>query len=85
MFSGATAFAGPADLVLSGNGLARMARGELVSGDYFSTLGVKAAVGRTLGPDDDTPSALPAVVLSYALLADCLRRRRRPPSAELSS
>jgi predicted permease len=66
VFSGATAFAGPAHLVLSGNGLARMAGGEVVSGDYFSTLGVKAAVGRTLGPDDDTPSALPAVVLSYA-------------------
>jgi len=66
VFSGATAFAGPGDLVLSGNGVARMARGEFVSGDYFSTLGVKTAVGRTLGPDDDSPSALPAVVLSYA-------------------
>jgi predicted permease len=66
VFSGATAFAGPWDLVLSGNGLARMAPGEVVSGDYFSTLGVKAAVGRTLGPGDDTPSAQPAVVLSYA-------------------
>ena len=66
VFSRATAFAGPWDLVLSGNGLARMARSEVVSGNYFSTLGVKAAVGRTLGPDDDTPSALPAVVLSYA-------------------
>ena len=66
VFSGATAFAGPAQLVLSGNGLARIARGEIVSGDYFSTLGVKAAAGRTLGPDDDTPSAPPAVVLSYA-------------------
>ncbi len=65
VFSGAAAFAGPADLVLSGNGQARMAGGEIVSGDYFTTLGVKAAVGRTLGPDDDTPSALPAVVLSY--------------------
>jgi predicted permease len=65
VFSGATAFAGPADLVLSGNGLARMARGEAVSGDYFTTLGVKAAVGRALGSDDDTPAALPAVVLSY--------------------
>jgi predicted permease len=66
VFSGATAFAGPWNLVLSGIGLARMADGEVVSGDYFSTLGVKAALGRTLGPDDDTPSALPAVVLSYA-------------------
>ena len=66
VFSGATAFAGPAHLVMTGNGLARIAGGEVVSGDYFSTLGVKAAVGRTLGPGDDTPSTAPAVVLSYA-------------------
>ncbi|HLY62316.1 MAG TPA: ABC transporter permease [Terriglobia bacterium] len=64
-FSGATAFAGPPQLVLSGNGPARVVRGELVSGDYFSTLGVSALVGRTLGPEDDSPSATPAVVLSY--------------------
>jgi len=66
VFSGTTAFAGPAHLVLVGNGPASMVSGELVSGDYFSTLGVKAAVGRTLGPDDDSPSASPAIVLSYA-------------------
>jgi predicted permease len=65
VFSGAAAFAGPAHLILSGTGLARMTSGEVVSGDYFSALGVKAAVGRTLGPDDNTVSALPAVVLSY--------------------
>jgi predicted permease len=65
VFSGITAFSGPAQLVLGGNGPAKMARGEIVSGDYFSALGVKAAVGRTLGPGDDTPSASPAVVLSY--------------------
>jgi len=65
-FSGTTAFAGPAQLVLSGNGPARMASGEIVSGDYFSTLGVNAVVGRTLGPDDDTVTAAPAAVLSYA-------------------
>jgi ABC-type antimicrobial peptide transport system permease subunit len=66
VFSGATAIAGPAHLVLTGNVTARMARGEIVSGDYFSTLGVGAALGRTLGPDDDTLSAAPAIVLSYA-------------------
>jgi predicted permease len=69
-FSSATAFAGPAQLVLSGNGPARMASGELVSGDYFSTLGVNAPVGRTLGPTDDSLSAPPAVVLSYAFWQD---------------
>ncbi|HUI40360.1 MAG TPA: ABC transporter permease [Terriglobia bacterium] len=66
VFSGTTAFAGPAQLVLSGNGAARMASGEIVTGDYFSTLGVNAALGRTLGPADDSPSAPPAAVLSYA-------------------
>jgi len=65
-FSGASAFAGPAALNLSGNSPATMVDGEIVSGDYFSTLGVNAALGRTLGPSDDSPSASPAVVLSYA-------------------
>src|SRR5690348_2108741 len=65
-FSGITAFAGPADLVLGGNGPATIARGEMVSGDYFSTLGVKAAVGRTLRPEDANRSAAPGVVVSYA-------------------
>jgi hypothetical protein len=40
---------------------------ELVSGDYFRTLGVGALLGRTLGPEDDVaPSAHPVVVLSHA-------------------
>ncbi|MGA2075945.1 MAG: ABC transporter permease [Terriglobia bacterium] len=69
-FSSATAFAGPARLVLSGNGPARMAQGELASGDYFSTLGVNASLGRTLGPADDSPSAPPAVLLTYAFWQD---------------
>jgi len=65
VFSGVTAFAGPAALVLSSNGAARLASGEVVSGDYFSTLGVKAVVGRTLGTEDDSLSASPTVVLSF--------------------
>jgi predicted permease len=65
VFSGVTAFAGPPQLVLAGNGPARTAEGELVSGDYFMTLGVGAAVGRTLGPEDDSLTAAPTTVLSY--------------------
>src|SRR5262245_7686784 len=38
--------------------------GDLVSGDYFQTLGVAAAMGRTLTPEDDNASAENAVVLS---------------------
>ena len=36
----------------------RMALGEIVTGNYFQVLGVKAAIGRTLGPDDDRPGRL---------------------------
>ncbi len=70
LFSGVTAFAGPPQLVLTGNGAARTAQGEFVSGDYFTTLGVNAVLGRTLGPDDNTLTASPAVVLSYAFWQD---------------
>jgi hypothetical protein len=67
VFSGATVFAGPARVVLSGrNGQARIGNGQIVSGDYFSTLGVRAVLGRTLGPEDDLVSASPAAVLTYS-------------------
>lgn len=49
LFVSAAAFAGPAQMDLSGNGPANMARGELVSGDYFETLGVGAELGRKSG------------------------------------
>jgi macrolide transport system ATP-binding/permease protein len=40
--------------------------GLLVSGNYFTTLGVKALIGRTLGLEDDrTPGAHPLVVLGH--------------------
>ncbi len=65
LFSNAMAFAGPAGLDLSGNGAASIARGLLVSGSYFETLGVPAAVGRILEPADDQPGAAPVAVLDY--------------------
>jgi predicted permease len=39
--------------------------GHLVSGNYFSVLGVNAILGRTLSPEDDRPGARPAAVISY--------------------
>jgi predicted permease len=43
------------------------ANGELVSGTYFPVLGVAAALGRTLTPEDDrTPGGHPVAVLSHA-------------------
>jgi predicted permease len=41
--------------------------GEVVTGNYFNLLGVNAALGRTLLPEDDlTPGAHPVVVISHA-------------------
>jgi macrolide transport system ATP-binding/permease protein len=38
---------------------------EPVSGNYFSTLGIRPFAGRLFQDDDDTPAAAPAAVLSY--------------------
>ena len=43
---------------------ARLVLGEIVTGNYFSTLGVSARLGRTLLPEDDAPDATRTVVLS---------------------
>jgi predicted permease len=48
------------------NGSVSMANGFLVSGDFFTTLGVRAVLGRTLGPADDKLDSRPVAVLSYA-------------------
>ncbi|HEY6971202.1 MAG TPA: ABC transporter permease [Candidatus Angelobacter sp.] len=39
--------------------------GELVSGNYFSTLGVQSAAGRLIAPADDQPGAPLVAVMSY--------------------
>ncbi len=65
LFTNVSAFAGPTQLDLSGNGPASMTAGELVSGDYFQTLGVRAVLGRTLEPSDEQPGAAPVAVLNY--------------------
>ncbi|MGA3024017.1 MAG: ABC transporter permease [Bryobacteraceae bacterium] len=51
---------------MSFNGQTERAAGEMVSGTYFNVLGVGAAVGRTITPDDDTTVlGHPVVMLSY--------------------
>lgn len=51
---------------MSFHGQTERAAGELVSGSYFDVLGVPAAIGRTVAPDDDsTMLGHPVVVLSY--------------------
>ncbi len=48
-----------------GSAPAKPMRSEYVSGNYFNTLGVNAYLGRPLNESDDTPSAAPALVISY--------------------
>ena len=48
----------------------RAVPGEAVTGDYFQALGVPAAQGRALLPDDDRPDSAPVVVISSALWSD---------------
>jgi predicted permease len=64
-FAGVAAFANSGPLSLTGNGPAMIVNGQLVSGDFFQTLGLKPALGRVLGPSDDAPTAAPVAVLNY--------------------
>ena len=64
-FSGVAAFANSGPLSLTGNGPASMISGQLVSGDFFRTLGLKAAAGRVLDLTDDSPTGAPVAVLNY--------------------
>jgi predicted permease len=51
---------------VSWNGQTERARAELVSGNLFEVLGVSAAIGRTIAPEDDgAPGAHPVVMLSH--------------------
>jgi predicted permease len=65
IFEGVASFAGGGPTTLSGHGPAAMVASEAVSGGFFQTLGIKAALGRVLQPSDDNASAPPALVLDY--------------------
>jgi macrolide transport system ATP-binding/permease protein len=64
-FESMTGFAGPEEIHVSGVGTASVAAAEIVSGEYFHTLGVPAAIGRTIDQSDDSPASSPVVVFSY--------------------
>ena len=51
--------------VRRGDALPKSVHGEMVSGNYFSTLGLSAYAGRLFADRDDAPSAPPTVVMSY--------------------
>ena len=60
------------------------ARLTAVSGNYFQTLGVTAALGRVLTPDDDrTPGAHPVAVISHRFWRRALDRDPRAISSRV--
>jgi len=65
IFAATTAFANSGRLNLTGNGPATVINGQLVSGEFFHTMGLKAAAGRLFEAADDKPSAAPVAVLNY--------------------
>jgi predicted permease len=53
-------------LSVASGGVAERAGGDVVSGNFFSVLGIGPALGRVLSPEDDrVPGASPVAVLSY--------------------
>ncbi|HVX65907.1 MAG TPA: ABC transporter permease [Bryobacteraceae bacterium] len=55
----------PLYVTVAGGGGAELLTAERVTGNYFDVLGVRAARGRTIGPEDDRGH--PVCVLSFAL------------------
>jgi macrolide transport system ATP-binding/permease protein len=59
-------FADAGRLNLSVQGQTDLVDGQLVSGNFFSSLGVHPSAGRLIGDDDDRSDAAPAVVIGYS-------------------
>ena len=60
------AFAPVEQLNVVVDGGADIARGQLVTADYYAALGVRALRGRTIGRDDDRVGAEPVAVITHA-------------------
>lgn len=57
----------PINLNLTGNGEPQRLSAAAVTGNYFQTLGARAAMGRTFQLENETPGREQVAVLSYAL------------------
>jgi predicted permease len=65
-FSGMVAFDGdPEPVIWNRDGNGELVQGQIVSGNFFSVLNVRAVMGRTMSPGDDASAAQPIVVVSY--------------------
>jgi predicted permease len=68
----------PVAVRVEGAPRAERAQSQLVAGNYFTVLGISAAMGRTLTPADDGAGASPVAVVSYGFWND---RLHADPSA----
>src|SRR5262249_62188124 len=50
---------------LVADGRAEIASAFITSGNYYTLLGARAILGRTIVPDDDKPDAPPVALISY--------------------
>ncbi len=66
LFSATSGMAGSQQHHVKAGGQVTLAEAYLVSGDFFETLGTRAALGRTFTPADDVPGAPDTVLLSYS-------------------
>ena len=57
----------PSQFILSGVGDAEQVSGEFVSSDFFTVLGVKPVIGRTLAEDEERVGAGPVALISAGL------------------
>jgi predicted permease len=64
-FTGLFAFAPLEQLNVNVSGQSEIASGQVVTGDYYNTLGLTPQIGRALTTSDDQASAPAAVVLSH--------------------
>jgi predicted permease len=64
-FSGLLAFANLGDVNVEVNGHGEIVNGQVVSSNYFSTLGVSPILGRTIQPADDQGSTVAVISYKY--------------------
>jgi predicted permease len=74
VFVAAAAYIAPVPFTFSFAGHKERIWGHLVSGSYFSTLGVAPAMGRLFGAAEEEPGTTPEVVLSYRFWEEQLGR-----------
>lgn len=63
--TGYFAFSGPDDVKLTGHGQPQPVTGMMVAGNFFSTLGVTPALGRSFTDEETLKGSRPVVMLSY--------------------